>query len=357
MTAAAKTDNITITDPRAPGALEVWEAYYANLANTTPLSLHPRWSVALAAGLGHRPYLLTATAGQEPGGYLLVFLVESLLFGRYLVSQPYLNYGGPVTSNPEVAQQLIQRADHLAQKLGVKYLELRTGRYEAPGMAMPSLHKVNARRRLAADSPTTWASLSPKVRNQVRKAQKHGLTCRWGGSDLLPDFYRIFARNMRDLGTPVYDRKLFAAILANFPKNAEIAVTYAPTAQGPTAVAAGLLTHGNGISEVLSASSLRAYNGLNGNMLLYWHMVERTIARGHETFDLGRCSEGSGCYQFKKNWQATFTAADWYFSSGTGDPSQLRRHNPKFNALTAAWQHLPVGIANRLGPHIVRGIP
>ena len=43
----------------------------------------------------------------------------------------------------------------------------------------------------------------------------------------------------------------------------------------------------------------------NANMLMYWHLLQRTIQRGNRTFDFGRSSESSGTYRFKRQWGAT----------------------------------------------------
>ena len=53
-----------------------------------------------------------------------------------------------------------------------------------------------------------WLALDRKIRNQVRKAEKSSLTAAQGGIELVTDFYQVFSRNMRDLGTPVYPRSL-----------------------------------------------------------------------------------------------------------------------------------------------------
>ena len=139
---------------------------------------------------------------------------------------------------------------------------------------------------LPSDSEKLWARLGGKVRNQVRKAQKSDLTVAWGTGDLLDEFYRVFSHNMRDLGTPVYGKRLFRSILEQFPARSEICVVRA----GCTPISAGMLLHGFGISEVPSASSLRRYNPTCANMLLYWHMLERSVQRGQDFFDFGRSS-------------------------------------------------------------------
>ena len=69
-----------------------------------------------------------------------------------------------------------------------------------------------------------WSSFDSKVRNQVRKGEKQECEVAWGGLELLTEFYNVFATNMRDLGTPVFGRKLFKSILLQFPNMAELCV-------------------------------------------------------------------------------------------------------------------------------------
>src|SRR5262249_53383948 len=158
---------------------------------------------------------------------------------------------------------------------------------------------------LPATPGELWESLHSKVRNQVRKGQKSGLTVDWGQQDLLPEFYAVFARNMRDLGTPVFSRRLFESILQQFPERAELCIMRS----AGRALAGALLLHGWGITEVPSASSLRKFNHSNANMLMYWHLLERAVKRNQAVFDFGRSSEESPTYRFKKQWGAMPTAA------------------------------------------------
>ena len=145
-----------------------------------------------------------------------------------------------------------------------------------------------------------------KVRNQIRKGQKNGLSAQWGGEELLPEFYDVFSRNMRDLGTPVYGRELFRSILRQFPGQAELCVVRAggASARAGRVAAAGLLLHGHGVTEVPSASSLKEFKRTNANMLLYWNLLQRAIERGQSVFDFGRSTPEGGTFHFKKQWGA-----------------------------------------------------
>jgi FemAB-related protein (PEP-CTERM system-associated) len=187
----------------------------------------------------------------------------------------------------------------------------------------------------------------------VRKGQKNGLTVAWGGEDLLPEFYAVFSRNMRDLGTPVYGRRLFRGLLRQFPGRAGLCLV---RGEG-RAYAAALVLHGRGVSEVPSASSLRRYNHTNANMLLYWSLLERSVALGQTTFDFGRSTVDGNTYHFKKQWGAVETPTAWQYYVRTGDAAGMRPDNPRYQRLIRTWQRLPVWFTRLIGPPIVRGIP
>jgi FemAB-related protein (PEP-CTERM system-associated) len=280
--------------------------------------------------------------------------VRSLLFGRYLVSLPYLNYGGALADDDSVAGLLIDRAVQMARDLRVRYLELRhEHNFPHASLSGRQCDKVNMRRALPERADQLWDRLDSSVRNQVRKGRKNGLTVHWGGQDLLAEFYAVFARNMRDLGTPVYGRKLFSMTLAQFGDRAELCVV---RAEG-RAVAAALLLHGWGVTEVPSASSLRQFNHTNANMLMYWHLLERAIERRQTVFDFGRCSTDSNTNKFKKQWGAEPTPAEWQYHALDGSVGALRTNNPRYQRFIRWWQRLPVAFTRWVGPLVIRGIP
>jgi FemAB-related protein (PEP-CTERM system-associated) len=337
-----------------PSALPRLEAYLLRDGPLMPLSRHPGWLNVLARGLRHTPYCLEAVDGGRTRGFLALAYVRSLLFGRFLVGLPYLNYGGPIADDTEAARCLIDGAVRLADELNVKYLELRQEyAFEHPSLKDRRTEKVHMRLDLPATPGKLWDELDGKVRNQVRKGQKSALSVDWGGHDRLEEFYTVFSQNMRDLGTPVYGKRLFAAILDEFPGRAELCIMRA----GTVPVAAALLLHGWGVTEVPSASSLRSHNHLCPNMLMYWHLLERSIQRGQDVFDFGRSSRDSSTLRFKQQWGASPAASEWQFYLRRGELSAMQKESPKYQKFIRMWQRLPVALTRVLGPAIVRGIP
>jgi FemAB-related protein (PEP-CTERM system-associated) len=330
-------------------------AGFALADRPAPLGRHPAWLTVLRDGLGHTPFALEATAEGVTCGFLPLCLVKSLLFGRFLVSLPYLNTNGVIAAHPDVQTRLIDRAVELADRYRVRHLELRHETpVEHPKLTASLDTKVHMRLALPATTDALWKGYDPKVRNQVRKGEKNNFTVAWGGLDLLDAFYDVMTRNMRDLGTPFYGKKLFRSILTTFPNDAELCLIR--TAEGLPAAAA-LLCHGPGITEVPTASSLREFNPTCVNMLMYRHLIDRAVERKQRVFDFGRSTVDGPTFKFKKQWGAEPHPATWQFAVRKGTVGDMRPDNPKYQRVIRIWQKLPVSVTRRLGPVIVRGIP
>ncbi|MCC5827870.1 MAG: FemAB family PEP-CTERM system-associated protein [Phycisphaeraceae bacterium] len=329
----------------------------------------PRWLEVLSEALRHEPWCVLAwdeSAGGEPSlaGYLPLMLVRSALFGRFLVSLPYLNRGSSIAMTQEAAQGLISEAAALAGRLKVRYLELRRhqDRIEHPALGAARDDKHLMILDLPDSEEALWEGLSAKVRNQIRKGERSGLQVDWGagrtGLKLLEEFYRVFAINMRDLGTPVYTSRLFARILERFGDQAELCVVRLDG----RAVAGAMLIHdrlGNMVpsTQVPSASSLREFNASNANMWMYHRLLIRAIERGSRQFDFGRSSEGSGTYRFKKQWGAHPQPTVWQYHILKGEIGSMRPDHPSNQRRIRIWRKLPLWLTLLAGPPIVRGIP
>lgn len=315
----------------------------------------PRWLTVLNAGLGQRPYLLLDRSSDgNLCGYLPLALVSGRLFGSFLVSLPYLNHCGVVSNNAKTRMALIDAAVKLADRLDVQYLELRhINPVPSDQLAVQRDDKPLMILDLPSGKKDLWSVIGSKVRNQIRKGQKKDLSIVWGGQELIGEFYNVFAINMRDLGTPVYPRRLFSLMMTQFKQEAEVAVVR----YGDRPVAGALLITMGGTTQVPSASSLRRYAATCANMWMYHQLLCRAIDRGSRRFDFGRSSEGSGTYRFKEQWGAKPLATVWQYYVRRGDINIVRPDSPQFKRRIAFWQRLPVWLTRLVGPPIVRGIP
>jgi FemAB-related protein (PEP-CTERM system-associated) len=330
-----------------------WESFVNSAHGAT--SYHRfGWKAAITKSFGHKCHYLAAIDEKgEWHGVLPLVHMHSRLFGNFLISVPFVNYGGLLYNNDVAARLLLSEADKLRRSLKANHTELRHVRRALDAMPTKE-HKVTMILALAADEESQWKLFNPKLRNQIRKAQKSGLRSAIGYLDLLDDFYHVFARNMRDLGTPVYAKRFFRNVLETFPETTRIFVVYHENRM----IAAGIGSWFRGILEMPWASSLTEYKTLCPNNMLYWEAIRFAIARGFSKLDFGRSTPHEGTYNFKKQWGAVPVQLYWQYLLDEGSTMpQLNPSNPKYQAAIRVWQKLPIPITKLLGPLIVQNIP
>ncbi len=332
------------------GAPEDWNDVLRDAEGATFCHL-PGWRRVMEEIMGHQYVFLAARsrAGELLGGLPLVRM-RSPIFGHHLVSVPFLNYGGPLGPN-QVRTALAEAAKRLALDSGAHRLVLRNRTPLSVDLDQ-GRDKVMVRMELGDDPEALWAKgLPAKLRSQIRRPQKEGMTCRFGPGERHA-FYAVFAENMRDLGTPVHSRRLFDALAEGFPEEVIFGVVY----HGEKPVAGGCGFLWGGEFEMTWASAQRKYNRMRPNMLLYWSFMEKAIERGVALFNFGRCTPGGGTHVFKRQWGGEDTTLPWleWDRHGSGEPSADSR---AYSAATRIWKRLPLPVANRLGPFLSRRIP
>ena len=68
--------------------------------------------------------------------------------------------------------------------------------------------KVSSVLPLEDSGEAVWNGLPSKLRSQIRRPGKSGVEMKFGDDQLTP-FFAVFARNMRDLGSPTHPRNFF----------------------------------------------------------------------------------------------------------------------------------------------------
>lgn len=332
---------------------ESWDRYVSTAPGASLYHLLG-WKQVIEETFAH-PTVYFSAVDSSAGivGVLPLAQLKSRLFGNMLVSLPFFNYGGVCGASDEVRHRLLESAIDVARERSVDFLEIR---HEDGWLhALPcKTSKVSMRLALPASADDLWKAIGAKIRNQVQKPRKEGMVSAIGREERLDAFYDVFAANMRDLGTPVYPKAFFRNILRRFPEQTWIGTVH--LADRP--VAAAFLAGFRDRLEIPWASSLRAFNRLGPNMLLYWTCLEFACQRGYRVFDFGRSTPGEGTYQFKAQWGATPHQLFWYYwLPDDREIPQVNPRNPRYRAAIAVWQRLPVAVSRYLGPHVVKYIP
>ena len=195
-----------------------WDAY---------VDAHPRahqyhrsaWKRIIERAFSHEThYLFSESSSGAINGVLPLARLRSRMFGDFLVSVPYVNYGGCCADNEDVEQELLREGVRVASDLGVDHLEVRTETPRDMGLQVRSA-KASMRLPLGGSVGTSVGDSfrrSCGVRSSARR--RKAWTVRVGREEELDAFYRVFAVNMRDLGTPVYGREFFGTVLRELPE-------------------------------------------------------------------------------------------------------------------------------------------
>jgi FemAB-related protein (PEP-CTERM system-associated) len=327
-----------------------WDAFVQTCPQATFFH-RAGWQRILADVFRHDTYFLYAELDGQVAGVLPLAHVDSALFGNSLVSLPFAVYGGVAAATQAVALALEKEAARLARHLGVDHLELRNVARRHADWPLQDLY-VTFRREILPDEEANMLAIPRKQRAMVRKGAKNGLRSEIDAG--VERFFALYADNVHRHGTPALPKKYFEALRAEFGADCEVLTVVAPD--------------GRALSSVLSFyfrdEVLPYYAGddvlardLAANDFKYWELMRRACARGLKVFDYGRSKQGTGSYAFKKNWG--FEPAPLHYEYQLYKRDAIPQNNPanaKYRLMIETWRRLPLGVANWLGPFVVRNL-
>ena len=332
------------------GTAARWDAFVFGCAAATFFH-RSGWQRLIANVFRHKTHYLYAERAGRIEGVLPLAHVKSLLFGNALVSLPFAVYGGVAADTGEAAVALEIEAQRLATELGVDHLELRNSERRHEDWPTQDLY-VTFRKELLREPDANMLAIPRKQRAMVRKGIKNGLTSAIDAD--VKRFFKLYADNVRRHGTPALPMRYFEALQSEFGRDCEVLT---------------VIDHqGRPVSSVLSfyfrdevlpyyAGDADSARELAANDFKYWELMRRACEQGRRIFDYGRSKQGTGSFAFKKNWGFEPTPLHYEYRLYRGDSiPQNNPSNPKYRTFIALWRRMPIGLANRLGPLIVRNL-
>ncbi|MDR2187956.1 MAG: FemAB family PEP-CTERM system-associated protein [Azonexus sp.] len=330
-----------------------WDAF-VNACPAASFFHRAAWQGVIGEVFRHPTYFLYAHDDGEGGeirGVLPLAHVNSRLFGNALIALPFAVYGGIAADNEAAATALEEEAERLARRLGVDHLEFRNVAPRHADWPTQDLY-VTFRKAILPDVEANMLAIPRKQRAMVRKGIKHGLVSHI--DDQADRFFALFADNVHRHGTPALPKAYFATLLRVFGPDCEILTVTAPDGRPLSSVLSFYFR-----DEVLPyyAGDDEAARDFAANDFKYWELLRRACERGLRVFDYGRSKVGTGPYAFKKNWG--FLPQPLHYEYRLYKRDSIPQNNPanaKYRFFIAAWRRLPLSLANRLGPLIVRNL-
>jgi len=345
----ALDERLRAVELRQPDEAARIEGFVAELGGS--VFHRPAWLLAIEHGTGHRARGLVAEKGGAITGWLPLSEVHSPVFGRLLASSGFAVEGGVLAEREATATALCRAAQEYAVRLSCTTVELRGGAAPADWHTRTDSHCGFVAPILANDEAQLLA-IPRKQRAEVRKGLANDLEVTVGiGPQDRADHYAVYAESVRNLGTPVFPRALFDAVLDAVDSDI-LTVRH----QGQPVASVLSLFHGDTVLPYWGGGT-RAARALRANDRMYFELMRHARMQGCERFDFGRSKAGSGACAFKKNWG--FEAEPLSYASWTAPGAAPRDADPtsaRHAARIALWRQLPLAIANRLGPAIARGL-
>jgi FemAB-related protein (PEP-CTERM system-associated) len=342
----------TISRLRANDSANVarWEAFVMACPQATFFH-RAGWQNIIANVFKHATYFLYAERNGVIEGVLPLGHVNSWLFGNALTGLPFAVYGGVAALNPQAADALEQEAQRIAIELGVDHLELRNVESRHPEWPTQDLY-VTFRKEILPEEEANMLAIPRKQRAMVRKGIKNELVSHIDPT--MDRFFSLFADNVHRHGTPAMPKKYFEALHKEFGADCEVLTVTTKDGRPLSSVLSFYFR-----DEVLPyyAGDDEAARDLAANDFKYWELMRRACARGLKVFDYGRSKQGTGPYAFKKNWGFEPTQLHYAFCLYKSDAiPQNNPNNAKYKLMISTWRRMPIGLANWLGPFIVRNL-
>ena len=327
-----------------------WDAFVLGCPTATFFH-RAGWQSIMNGVFRHDTYFLYAETDGLIEGVLPLAHVKSMLFGNSLVSLPFAVYGGVAAMNADAASALEAEAQRIAQRLGVDHLELRHVDARHDDWPRQDLY-VTFRKAILPEEEANMLAIPRKQRAMVRKGIKNGLR-----SVIDPGvdrFFALYADNVHRHGTPALPKRYFEALQAQFGDDCEVLIVSGPDGRTLSGVLSFYFR-----DEVLPyyAGDDESARDLAANDFKYWELMRLSCARGLKVFDYGRSKQGTGSFAFKKNWG--FEPAPLHYEYCLYKRDAVPQNNPanaKFRLMIEAWRRMPIGMANWLGPYVVRNL-
>ncbi len=342
---------LTIADFGDQQEIAEIEAFVAEQGGS--LFHRPLWLRSVAAGTGHEAAGIVARSCGRLTGWLPLTIVHSPLFGRALISSGFAVDGGPLADSGAIARELCSTAQAYAARFSCRTIEVRGGCVPSDWAQTSSSH-CGFVRPLADTADAQLLDIPRKQRAEIRKSLKQIFEVTVGSAaEDREAHYAVYTRSVHNLGTPVFPRSLFDAVLDGFAGEADILTVR----HDGEPVASVMSFYHDGTVLPYWGGGVFAARKLRANERMYYELMCHARRRGMSRFDFGRSKTGSGPYHYKRNWgfdPLPLTYGSW--TAPHAKPRDLSPANESYAAKIALWKKLPLAVANRLGPFIARDL-
>ena len=328
------------------------------IKNNESLIIHtPEFRSLVEKSFSCKSHYLAAIENQEIKAIFPFFHINHKIFGKKVISVPFLEYGGPCGESRYIPDML----NYIYGKyLNVDYIEVRQGIENKDfDTVLGKLMKKNTEYKrfvLKLDKEEIiWKNLDKQKRKAIKNAAEHGIVVKDISEKEMPEFYKLYLKNMRAFGSPPYSKRFFSNFFKHMVNNGLGKVIGAYYNQKLISALVGYC-YKERIHIIISVSDDK-FLSYRPNEAVHWHFIKYAIANNYKYFDFGRVREGSGQFRFKKEWGCELKDLNhYYLLIKAKQIPHIDPDNIRYKLIIKIWKRLPIKATKVLGPWLRKGL-
>jgi hypothetical protein len=320
----------------------------------------PGWRNFLEGCFRHiRGYCLVRVA-QSSGEFragLPVYLVDSPVIGRRLVSIPFASLCDPLVSSTGDFNALVGAALEIMRKHRAQFLEIRALK-SAPMLKDERLgisiyYKTHSLRLESSPGDLMKSFDRTCVRQRISRAERSGLDLvKVKDEKSLRRFQNLNFITRKRLGLPPQPYRILKSFWENFFPSGMADFLMAEK-DGRAMAGLMVFKFKDRVSAEISVSDTD-YQHFSPNHLLFWEAMKEARTEGYSFFDFGRTAPGnSSLMTFKSRWGTEVSETPhYYYPPEISTRVTQREKSPAYRLINRICRNAPDPILMRLGEFI-----
>ena len=284
---------------------------------------------------------------------LPIYVVESWLTGRRIVSAPFATVFDPLISGEEELRMLLDALMKLYEEKRCKYIEINVkntteffGEYHTLNVEM-----YFKRHYLILSNPKELKKTFHRtcIRRNINRSLKYGLGFSSGETNFhLKQFLHLYSQTRKRLGLPIQPFGFFDNLLRILLRKKRVSIFLVQKDRHYIASVVALKYKDTFSLEYLGYDV--NFNNFYPTQFLYWNVIQQAYANGYRILDFGRTSiDNQGLLTFKKRW-GTYEEdlPKIYYPEWMGNFSERRAHSVRYKILNKVFRIIPVAISTHI---------
>jgi hypothetical protein len=267
------------------------------------------WGNLLEKTYNIKFFRLVSETNNEIIGILPFIYFQNPFFGPKMVSLPFADIGGPITTDKHrnMPDKLTKELIKIARKWNTRFIEIRSLQKNANHLSLlgfvSSLQAFTYRLNTARPYNEIWKNYNKKIRHNIRKMGNLGIKIKEAKViDDINTYYAIYLERMKNFGTPPAPLSFWRNMWRIFHPKGQMKLIFTVLDDKEIAGFTALLFKRK-LYFILNVSLKKFWKYYGLNELLFDWYIKYACENQYDLVDFGRTRKDTGIQRFKeKGW-------------------------------------------------------